>query len=331
MKKYTHAWLALQAVGLLKRFKGGFSKERNRSLDRFLAFIGTHQNTFVRGAWFPDTVVKDNTQGGHTWKYRADEQAGIKPKRKAPDHVLCRQFVADRLDAKLVLDERISDLPDRCESLSQMIRDCVLITNKMKKGDILGFNNSQIAVMFLMLAHYICDAHVPVHCDARDLYNPSKVHPDLEAFWEKEITKFYTVSKKAEQFDLDPDGNLQRKANKTGYDMSFLHEFDQILDQYRWKNMTDAKPHWRAFLGAGNKNFWDYIVSVCVVSFHMSQLMFPPDADVDYDTLRIMQTEPFKTQVIRYSPFILADAVNSTALLWLAAWERWELLAAGVR
>ena len=62
----------------------------------------------------------------------------------------------------------------------------------------------------------------------------------------------------------------------------------------------------------------------------MSLKMFPLDA-VDYDEVRIMEVSPFKENVIQYSPYILADAINSVALVWLATWERWELLAKGIR
>jgi len=332
MKKYTHAWLALKAVELLKSLEGKFSDERNKRLKKFLSFISTHPSTFVRGAWFPDTVISDHNQGGHTWKYYLDEASGRAEKRRPPNHNHCLNFVQNDLDRKISLDARISDLPDRCEALGQMIRDAILITNKTKSGDVIVFNDSQVALLFLMLSHYICDAHVPVHCDSRDFYTPSTVHPDLEGFWEKEIIKYYKVSKKTEQFDLDEEGNLQLRPDKKSYDGSILHQCDGLLERSKWNGMDTAREHWSAFLGKDNNNFWDYLVSVCIVSFHMSLLMFPLDLPgVDYNNLKIMKVSPFKERVIEYSPFILADAVNSVALLWLAAWERWELLAKGVR
>ncbi len=331
MKKYTHAWLSLRAVEHLKRYKGEFAEDRNKHLDRLLKFISSHPSTFVRGSWFPDTVIRDNTQGGHTWKYYLDPQNGRVEKRRPPEHISCLAFVEGTLNRKVSLDTRISDLPDRCEALGQVIRDTILITNKVRSGDVVAFNDSQVALFFLMLSHYVCDAHVPVHCDNRDIYRPSKVHPDLEDFWEKEISKYYRISKRTSQFDLDAEGNLQRKVEKKGYENSILRECDDILEQSRWKRMGAARKHWSAFLGKGNSNFWDYLVSVCIVSFHMSQLMFPPDAGVNYNTLRIRKVSPFRERITEYSPHILADAINSVALLWLAAWERWELLSKGVQ
>jgi len=333
MKKYSHAWLSLKAMELLRTYEGRFDDERNKSVKKLLDFMYRYPSTFVRGAWFPDTIIRDNTQGGHTWKYQLDSSNGRVVRYRPPSHNRCLNFVRSELDKKVSLDERISDLPDRCEALSQTIRDTILITNRVPSGDVIAFNDSQVAILFLMLSHYVCDAHVPVHCDNRDFYTPSKVHPDLEAFWENDIKKYYSVSKKTQQFDLDENLNLQLDTSRRGFENSILYKCDEILRQSAWDNMEQGGQDWRAFLGRGNKNLWDYLVSVCLVSFHMSLKMFPlnPAAGVDYDTVRIRRVSPFKEDIVQYSPYILADAINSVALVWLATWERWELLAKGIR
>jgi hypothetical protein len=275
-------------------------------------------------------VIRDNTQGGHTWKYYLDSVNGKTVKYRPPSHNRCMEFVKGSLGRKVSLNYRVSDLPDRCEALSQTIRDTMLMTKKFYKGDIVAFNDSQIAIFLLMLAHYICDAHVPPHCDDRDFYKPSKIHPELEDFWDKEIKKYYKVSKKSKQFDLDANQMLQRDAKKRGYEESVLYECDKVLKEKKteWQNIGTTKKDWRAFLGSTNRNFWDYMVGVCIVSFHLSVKMFPikPPAGVNYNKVKIMEKQPFKDSVIQYSPYILADAINSVALLWLATWERWGQL-----
>ena len=60
MKKYSHAWLSLKAMELLKTYYGNFDDERNKRVKRLLDFMSRYPTTFVRGAWFPDTVIKDN-------------------------------------------------------------------------------------------------------------------------------------------------------------------------------------------------------------------------------------------------------------------------------
>lgn len=333
MKKYSHAWLSLKAVELLKSYCENFRGERQERAQRLVKFMSSHPSTFVRGAWFPDTVVKDNTQGGHTWKYYLDQEKGRVVNYRPPAHNQCLGFVEAELGKKVSLDTKISDLPDRCEALSQTIRDAILITNSVSGGDVVSFNDSQVAILFLMLSHYVCDAHVPVHCDNRDFYTPSKVHPDLEEFWEDEIKKYYRLSYTTEQFDLDEEQKLQLDTSRAGFEGSVLHKCDEILERTAWDRMERTERNWRIFLGRGNNNTWDYLVGVCLVSFHMSLKMFPltPPAGVDYDTVKIREVSPFKESIEQYSPYILADAINSVALVWLATWERWELLAKGIR
>ncbi|MFC1900809.1 hypothetical protein ACFLYN_04365 [Chloroflexota bacterium] len=331
MKQYTHAWLSLKAIELLKSYSGEFSADRNKRVDRLLKFMSRHPSTFVRGAWFPDNIIKDNVRGGHTWKYSLDPANGREVTYRTPSHNNCNSFVKSELSKKVKLDKQISDLPDRCEALSQTIRDMILITNKVHRTDVILFNDSQIATLLLMLSHYVCDAHVPVHCDKRDLYDPSRVHEDLEAFWEKEIKKFYSVSTKLKQFDLDEKQNLQLDARyEKNFKKSVLCECDRVLKKSAWEKMNRKEKDWKDFLGKGNGNTWDYLVAVCLVSFHMSLKMFPvnPPGGIDYKDkkFRIMETSPYKEDVIEYSPYILADAINSVALVWLATWERWELL-----
>lgn len=89
-----------------------------------------------------------------------------------------------------------------------MIRDAILITNAVGGGDLVAFNQSQVSLLMLVLSHFACDAHVPVHCDRRDLNKPSKVHSDLETFWEEEILRCHGFSEEREQFDLDENGRV---------------------------------------------------------------------------------------------------------------------------
>ena len=55
-----------------------------------------------------------------------------------------------------------------------------------------NFSARQIALMFFMLSHYVCDAHMPLHCDLRDSSEsscgrriPKSLHPSIEKLWEK--------------------------------------------------------------------------------------------------------------------------------------------------
>jgi hypothetical protein len=87
MKQYINAWLSLRAMKLLEDKMSGFPSDVQKYIDRFLGYINAYPSTFVRGAWFPDSVISDNLQGGHTWKYEFSDN-GI-----ASDKTLMTGFV----------------------------------------------------------------------------------------------------------------------------------------------------------------------------------------------------------------------------------------------
>jgi len=328
MKKYMHAWLSLKAVEVLESNLSKVSTTRRKSIEAFLQFINQYPDTFVRGAWFPDAPIRDNVQGGHTWKYVLDDANGKEVTYRPPAHNYCLHHVQGELSKKVRLITSMSDLPDRCEALSQTIRDMIKITNSVKKGDVAAFNDTQIAIMFLMLSHYVADAHMPMHCDVRDFYNPSQIHPDIEDYWQKEVLKYYKVNKKLGQFDMDENQKLQVSTTRRGYDSSIIKKCNDLLENNSWDRINTSSLEWSALLGSKNNNVWDYMVSVCLVSFHMSLKLVPlnqPDG-IDYDTVRIKDEPILFDPIESFSPEIIADAINSIALVWLATWERGELI-----
>ncbi len=324
MKQYTHAWITLKAIEYLASLDNKLQGEHNSHLKRFIKFIFQNPSTFLRGTWFPDTVIADNLSGGHTWKYYPDEN-GRKESRKPPVYMNGRTLIKKSQLLKVSLETKYSDLPDRCEALSQSIRDMILITNKIDSGDVIIFNNSQIALFFSMLSHYIADAHMPLHCDIRDFYGPSKIHGDIEAYWEHEILNIYKVSKKSQYFDLDEDFKLQKQNNGES------KLFDKIDDLIENTNINvRIKNEWRDYLC--HNNIWDLLVSICYISFHQSMAMLPMDImDNDaYKTIDIMADTTYSKKVIKFSPYILSDAIKAVAFIWLSTWERWELLLKGI-
>lgn len=328
MKKYTHAWLSFKAVELLENKMDELDDDVKLFLKRFLRFITRFPATFVRGSWFPDTVIRDNILSGHTWKYEFNESEGRSYEDRSPDFNLCKNHVTNDFDKRIKLIASRSDLADRCEALSQTIRDMIKITNTVSSGDVIIFNDSQVATFFLMLSHYVADAHMPLHCDIRDFNKPSKIHMDMEAIWEYEINKFFQINKKKEQYDLDENGKIQRKG-KPGYEDSFLFQAQKLTETINWKSCRNK--NWNRYLGDKNNNIWDYLVCVCRVSFFMSHKIFPRTTSFDYDAVRIKKVPELYEEVIKYSPDILADTINSIAIVWLTTWMRWELLKKGIK
>jgi len=219
-------------------------------------------------------------------------------------------------------------LPDRVIAISQTIADMLKMSdyplifyarNRKQKafaGDLMRqkvkdlsvspiFSPRQIALMFFILAHYITDAHMPLHCDLRDCdmstlrQLPDKLHPSIEELWEsyfpeknKLMLHEYLTESIEKVVSSLPDGSI------------IQIERD---DKYRL-TPTISKT-------VGDE--WREMVNVTRTSYAVSRKWI--DAPFkDADDLVAAKSEEFKDVTNR----IFHDAVESVARLWLKTWER---------
>ena len=102
MKAIAHAWLALMALERLKKFKRSKSFKRSflggnfegyflgdnfddhfqKQAESFVKFFDKRKDSFLKGAWFPDSVIADNLTGGHTFKLKSQLSKKRKKERK---------------------------------------------------------------------------------------------------------------------------------------------------------------------------------------------------------------------------------------------------------
>lgn len=329
MMTVAHAWTGLMALQRLKSLQSSFDSHYKKQVADFLKFFDKHKDAFVQGAWFPDSVISDNLTGGHTYKLKKPDTNQEKDKasvmkNRTPGHLSCQTWVKNELpslDNPLFCDSSYT-LPDRCEALSHSIRDMILIQKKEQKGSDIIFNDNQITLYFLMLGHYICDAHVPPHCDSRDFYKPSTIHPDMEEWWDDEILKYYTFDKTQKVFDYDIDGNVELKDGvKASFEKSFLYEALRLLDSRKWS------PSDKGILGKNNVKIYDYLKSVCLVSYLVSTKFIPVSmTKSQYDKLNILKDQPYFDQLKEISRHIFADAIDSVALVWILTWDKYNKL-----
>lgn len=343
MKAVAHAWVALMALERLKFPKAGyinnefksfflgksFDSYYNAQAERFVKFFDKHKDAFVQGAWFPDNVISDNLTGGHTLKMKkpsteSEKKEATVIKNQTPSYLSSRrEFIKDsKLNEKVYIADGYT-LPDRCEALSHAIRDMILIQRDEPKGSDIMFDDDQITLYFLMLSHYLADAHVPPHCDSRDFYDPPTIHPDMEEYWDKEVEKFYSFDDNRKVFDYDLDGapELDEK-NKEQFNTSFLYEVLKVLSKRKW-NPAAKKAQ---YLGNNNEKIYDYIKSVCFDSYLISQWFIPELPEKEYKKIKILEDEKYKENLRRMSVQILADAIDSIALVWLLTWDKYDKL-----
>lgn len=347
MKSIAHAWIGLMALERLKSLKRKksrgylgtnfrelplgkkFDKYYQKQADKFVRFFDKRKDAFMQGAWFPDNVISDNLAGGHTYKLKKPStESEIKKSKtisnRPPTHLSSIKAVEKRLNEKVYFTRGV--LPDRCEALIHSIRDMILIQRHEDKGSDILFNNNQISLYFLMLSHYLADAHVPPHSDDRDFYKPPTIHPDMETYWDKEIKKFYAFDKKRKVFDYDLNGAPELKEkNISIFKNSLLYKVLDELNKRSWCP-SDSK-----ILGKKNKKVYDYVKSVCFVSYLNSTEFIPEMSKSDYAKIKILKDEVYKKKLDKLSVHILADAIDSVALVWLFTWDRYNKLKEEIR
>ncbi|MBN1585385.1 hypothetical protein JW899_03395 [Candidatus Uhrbacteria bacterium] len=361
MKSVTHAWIALMALERLKKtpkrnHTAGFLSENlpgfflgdafddhfREQASRFVTLFDRHKDSFLPGAWFPDSVIADNLIGGHTFKLKVPEtekernQAVVFPNR-LPEYL----SAADDFDVPAArFGEpifRLEDytLPDRCEALTHTLRDMVLIQKDQPKGSDILFNDDQITLYFLMLSHYLADAHVPPHCDSRDFYGPSTIHPDMEKYWDKEILKYFEFDRERGVFDYDIDGAPELMSDprlRREFRQSPLYRALETSGRRRWP-LRHAKsgPFTEKLLGSGNRKIYDLVKAVCLNSHLLSTDFIPLSVTAaEYRKLKILKDEKYRKRLEEISVPIISNAIDVIALVWLLTWDKYSALKEGI-
>jgi len=358
MKAIAHALLALMALERLTKAKksesfkrsflgknfptyflgGGFDSHFNKQAENFVNFFDKHKDAFLKGAWFPDNVIADNLVGGHTLKLKkplteSEKKVAEEFRNRIPEHLHSLEALKidrSRLNEKVYRSSQYV-LPDRSEALSHAVRDMVLIKKKEPKGSDIMFNDDQITLYFLMLSHYLADAHVPPHCDSRDFYGPSTIHPDMEKYWDDEIKKFYDFDKKRGVFDYDIDGApelIKDEKKQKQFSKSFLYDVIAELSKRKWTlKKAKSKLADQKVLGENNKKVYDYVKAVCFVSYLISTDFIPDDVPEDkYQKIKILEDPKYKNKLNQISVNVLADAIDSISLVWLLTWDKYNKL-----
>jgi hypothetical protein len=356
----AHAWLALMALQRLKSapkkttgWLGGklrgfylgssFDVHFNEQAAAFSSFFDDHKDSFLQGAWFPDSVIADNLTGGHTFKMRwpktaAEEKSAVAVTGRLPAHLSSLRAVgipAARLQEKVCYDDKFT-LPDRCEALGYALRDMILIQNDLPKGADVMFNDQHLALYFLMLSHYLADSHVPPHCDARDFYGPSTVHPDMEEYWDDEVKRFFAFDKERRAFDYDLDGApelAEDDKTRAEFEGSLLYRVAVELAGRKWPLKKTAKGvAGEDVLGKGNKELYDYVKSVNFASYLLSTDFIPKDVpENEYKGAKFLIRElpEYREKMEKLSVHVLADTIDSIALGWILTWDSYKKLKEG--
>jgi hypothetical protein len=206
------------------------------------------------------------------------------------------------------------------ELSKQKIKDLSLSPN---------FSARQIALTFFIVSHYVCDAHMPLHCDQRDYSAktldgkierrlPDKLHDGIEEVWED----FFPDKKVLTIHDYSPESIAEVTSNLP---KNSIIELDVPGSRYAFSTK----------IGSNIPDEWDEMVNVCRISYAVSRKWIPQKfkdieavvgaskckdkgADWTYkDVTKIVSEDDFKDVTNR----VFHDSVESVARIWCKAWN----------
>ena len=303
MKQYTHAWISFMAMKRLK--KAGISKKDTTAVAGLLKWFMNHRDFVIKGSWYPDAVIKDMATS-HVLKFKPGDPSKPGTFRKLPsEYNLYKIGKSGSLYQKSYSVEK-GNLPDRCESLAHHIIDNLKMQEVEEKGSPISPTDNHVATVFFMLSHYIADAHMPLHCDVRSFSDGDDIHAHIEKEWDDAVRDCFRIDFENERFFYNPEGFPLK---------------DNDSELFTWiENELETRPFTSGF-GTKNNNTWDFMSAITQYSYLTAYRMIPPEYDETNLTWDDFQHLDTGYSFEDYSKYILIDAIDSIAKVWLQVWK----------
>jgi hypothetical protein len=314
MKQFTHAWLAFMAI---KRLEDAvLSPDNHEYADSLIKWFKNNKDGVIRGAWYPDSLIKDNSTS-HVLKFKPSDEIAENLRRLPRTYLTYKYGKSSPVRNKgFKLAGEKDNLHDRCEALTHSVVDHLKVQKSERKGSAISPTNNQVALWLFMLSHYVADGHMPLHCDDRKFSEGADIHGEMEGEWDKEIGKYYEIDKsdkRNERFFYDPRGYPLRNQNKEqAYNSSYLKRVEDELSERKFAEE----------FGTGNSNVGDFAHAICQYSYLFSYYFLPEQYDPTNVTLKnwkFLGGLSFE----ELSVAVLADAIDSIARVWFRAWRRY--------
>lgn len=335
MDQRTHAWIAIRAIGLLEE------EGTNKELVRLLRPHAKHASV---GAWIPD--MTDARRGGSKVQnhvFKMEEYSGA----DSPRFVTSKEKLLGLIGEGRAFHDVISDdtdldqawwegaykadpppglhLPNRGMALGTMVQDLLLMGNstidKLLPGSVSFMSDvaksvrtlpAAAATYLFMLSHFVADACMPCHADARLLAGYSAgLHEQWERYW--------STKKVGSDFDKrkllsSPKGtDVLKLAARRGEDNGVKFA---------------PKPTIPAL---GPKlDVWLDLVYVCRASFVLMSIVAHPKKHPYSEKIPKKPFKPAKFDEVfkgreqlfdRLNAAILHDSVLNTAIAWKHVWQ----------
>jgi len=335
MDQSTHAWIAVRAVALL---------EDDGSVPELVKVLRPQVPKAAIGAWIPD--LEDAKRGGakiqnHVLKigpYTGQgESKRFTESRKATLDALgpARQFAqfiqthGGGLDAqwwqepyKGEVKQPGQHVANRAMALSTTMIDLLLLGDRTLADHLPGnvsfagdlapkarTTEEEAALHFFMLSHFVADACMPCHCDARDLSDYDRgVHKEMEKHWKQLIglafSKARLLATGANAAPVTSDGLLKAARDVDArVGLAFGASVPALVD----------------------KDVWYETINLCRASFVLASIIAPPSSYPYGDTRTTTYDKLFPATSAElqeaFDQTVLHDAVLNVAIVWKHVWR----------
>lgn len=331
MDQRTHTWLALRALGLIDQV------EETRGL---AALLKPHAKSAAIGSWLPD--LQDSKLGSgdvdsHILKMKpytgSQKERFTMPKAKLLERLGEKRQMFRLLRDDVVLADGWWNRPykadpppgqhlaNRALSLSVTLIDLLILGDppvaELVPGNV-RFAQSldpkarscaeQVATYFFMLSHFVADACMPCHCDARPLaaYG-GKLHHEWEKHWAALVGPYFEKKNLLATTD-DNDAILARVAE---VDTRLGLQFDAAIPKLL------------------SPDVWEEMVMVCRASFAIDCIL-APESSYPFDQATLAPYEVVfdgaagQARLAELDRVILHDAVLNIAVVWKTVWEKFK-------
>ena len=309
MKHFTHMYLAAKAMDLTVRSvynsgrrqsRSAKIRERNSAKRRY-EILNYYRDFIVEATWAPDDILHDNNPN-HIFKLFAEDEFPL---------VDLTQF--DAIEGKETMFYRFGGaLPFRVDHLA---RNIVSMAKLRHYND--NFTLRQIMYQYVLLSHYIADAHVPMHCDLRDDPPSQGRHtdPSRKRGRDKPVGKYMKSSEHGRLEGMWEDAVLPLALE----DDVIRRTFDKA--SYPRKSLTEAVSFTEADCNSGGEirltvldesDIMDFMIDVCVRTKERSRRLYPvaSPATRDDDVLAEVTRESF------------AECIGALNSVWRSIWIR---------
>jgi hypothetical protein len=270
MKHNTHIYLAAKGIEFLYEGLGNLSyvetdkkvssstrSKRRREGKVLQRMLMHYQDAISEASWAPDDIINDKSQY-HTFKLFTEQEF--------PDS---RSFAREIHRDKYYRSSGGGGLPYKVDHLARVISDM----DKLRRyNDRCSMN--QIMYQYLLISHYIVDAHVPMHCDLRDdppsAKNTSKprngnyysdaLHGKIEEMWENAVTPIALEEEIIRAKRKDDDRPASSLSEQVRFNVTNEEHCDDIVPYV-----------------VPNDDLMRYMINLCIETKEMALRLFPID------------------------------------------------------